>query len=142
MAGQPLAYKTLDELDSAVDSYFHKADPEREGDSSGDAWVDSGDGVSMFMPTMSGLAMALGVDRRTITNYAHNEEYFPTIKRARSIVEQALERRLYMGNPAGVIFNLKNNFSWTDKTQNEITGANGGAIESKWTVEFVNAEAK
>ena len=26
------------------------------------------------------------------------------------------------------------------KVKSEITGANGGAIESKWTVEFVNAE--
>lgn len=28
-----------------------------------------------------------------------------------------------------------------DKVQQEVTGANGGPVESKWTVEFVNADA-
>lgn len=103
--GKPLIFKTPEDLQEAVDSYF---------DHGGEAWVRMPDGEMVFMPTMSGLALALGVDRKTITNYSYRDEYFPTIKKARSLVEQTLERRLYLNNPTGVIFNLKNNFGWTD----------------------------
>lgn len=103
--GRPLAFETVEELQEAVEAYFSE---------SGDAWVIV-DGNPDFRPTMSGLAIALGVDRKTITNYAHKDEFFPTIKKARALVEKALEERLYGNNVTGVIFNLKNNFDWRDK---------------------------
>jgi hypothetical protein len=39
----------------------------------------------------------------------------------------------------GAIFSLKNNFGWKDKTEHELTGADGGAIktDNKWTIEVV-----
>ena len=122
--GKPLAFETVEDLQKAVDNYFSKGSVEDEVEY-GEAWVDMGDSGYVFMPTMSGLALALNVDRKTITNYANKEDYFPTIKKARNIVEQTLERRLYLNNPAGTIFNLKNNFGWADKTDLNIESPNG-----------------
>lgn len=116
--GRPLLFEEPEDLEAALELYFTKGD-EEEGIPHGEAWVDMGEAGLQFMPTMSGLALSLGVDRKTITNYANKDEYFPTIKKARSLVEQTLERRLYFGNPAGTIFNLKNNFGWADKQEVE-----------------------
>jgi len=66
--------------------------------------------------TMSGLAYALGCDRKTIVNYGKKEPFFHTIKRARAKVERFIEEQLFRsGQVAGPIFNLKNNFGWLDK---------------------------
>ena len=68
--------------------------------------------------TMSGLAYALDMDRRTLLNYSKNEQFFLTIKKAKQKVEQQLEENLYrLGNNSGIIFNLKNNFGWIDKIE-------------------------
>lgn len=120
--GRPLSFKSVEELDEAVEQYFSK---------DGDAWVLDGE-AKKFMPTMSGLALALNVDRKTITNYANKEEYFPTIKKARTRVEQALEQRLYFGQPVGAIFNLKNNFGWNDKQQLETSEMVKDTGENEW----------
>ncbi len=116
-AGQPMKYKTVEELEQAVDDYFEN-----------DAYMTDKEGNKEYLPTMSGLALSLGVDRRTVVNYSHNEKYFPTIKKARSKIESFIETRLYGNNVTGCIFNLKNNFDWKDKqevetkdTTNEVT---------------------
>ena len=113
--GRPLAFKTPEQLDAAIEEYFNTS-----------AWVEvaiAGTVVKQFRPTMSGLALAIGVDRRTLVNYAHKDDFFPSIKKARATVESALESKLYDGSPAGVIFNLKNNFAWDDKSQLEHSGS-------------------
>lgn len=110
--GRPLAYKTVKELQDAIDLYFET-----------DAYINLGaaeegqEQPKMYAPTMAGLALSLGIDRKTLTNYAHKDEFFPAIKKARSRVEVALEQRLYGNNVTGVIFNLKNNFDWSDKQE-------------------------
>lgn len=124
--GRPLAFETVEELELAVESYFAAG---------GEAWMDVGDGAQVFAPTMSGLALHLGVDRRTITNYANKDEYFPTIKKARARVESALERRLYGNNVTGIIFNLKNNFDWTDKQELAHTSPDGSMSPKGRTLE-------
>lgn len=107
--GRPLLFKSVEELEEAVELYFKT-----------DAFIEIGSGedrAKMFAPTMSGLALSLGMDRRSLTNYAHKDEFFPTIKKARARVENALEQRLYGNNVTGIIFNLKNNFDWADKQE-------------------------
>lgn len=99
--GRPLKFKNEAELKKAVDAYF-------------------ADCVAKEKPkTMCGLALALGVDRRTLVNYSNNEEFFLTIKEARQIVEEQNEEMLVTGrgNATGIIFNLKNNFGWVDKSE-------------------------
>jgi len=101
--GRPLSFKTPEELENAVNQYFAECE------------------VKEKPKTMSGLALALGIDRRTLVNYSDKEDYFPTIKRARQIVEQQNEEMLVSGkgNATGIIFNMKNNFGWVDKTEQE-----------------------
>ena len=92
--GRPLAFNTVEELEIAVDDYFKSDDAHIV------SFVD-GSEVKMFAPTMSGLALHLDVDRKTITNYSNKEDYFPTIRKARSKIEAHIEKRLYGNNVTG-----------------------------------------
>ena len=46
-------------------------------------------------------------------------------------------------NPTTWIFNMKNRFSWKDKVETQITGADGGAIQTEsnvtWTIKPVKS---
>lgn len=114
--GKPLAFKTVKELDDKIEEYFDWCDNrirttvDKDGNEKTYTWPAP--------YTMSGLAYYLDIDRKTLVNYSHKEDYFPTIKRARARVEQDLETRLLESRtPVGVIFNLKNNFSWVDESK-------------------------
>ena len=68
--------------------------------------------------TITGLALALDTDRRTLLNYEEKDDFFPTIKKVKQKVENYAEEKLFNGsNTAGVIFNLKNNYGWVDKQE-------------------------
>ena len=75
------------------------------------------------VPTISGLAYALDTSRRTLLDYEERDEYSHTIKRAKQFIEAANEALLVNGGavPAGVIFNLKNNWGWVDKSEVSVT---------------------
>lgn len=126
-AGRPAKYKTAEEMQEVIDHYFEH-----------DAFVDMGD-AKMYAPTVSGLALALGMSRQAILDYAEKDEFVDTIKAAKLKIEVALEQRLYGQSVTGTIFNLKNNFGWKDKTEQEHTGANGGPIktETQWVIQPV-----
>jgi len=79
--GRPLAFNSAEELERKIDEYFN----------SDDAYLISSDETKIYTPTMSGLALHIGVDRRTIVNYTKKEEYFPTIKKARARIESHYE---------------------------------------------------
>lgn len=116
--GRPPAWETPEQLAKDVDEYF-------ETEAMVTVNIVDGEEVKAFQPTMSGLAIHLGVDRKTITNYANKDEFFPIIKRARSLVEKALESHLYGKNVTGAIFNLKNNFGWVDKHEVDNRSSDG-----------------
>ena len=120
--GRPLAFNSVEELQEAVDHYFEV-----------DAYMGEGDD-RMYAPTMAGLALSCDVDRKTITNYANKDEYFPTIKRARAKIEAHLEQRLYGNSVTGVIFNLKNNFDWKDKQEINQDHTTGGKPINSWVI--------
>ena len=90
--GRPLLYKSIEELEQAIDEYFAYCDnktKEVHSDKLGD----------MIMPdpepyTISGLAYRLGMDRRTLLDYAQRDQFLRTIKRARNRVEADVERRM------------------------------------------------
>ena len=140
--GKPLAFKTVEDLEEAINNYFQKPDsPQDLQEPWRSAWdvefTAKGDYL-VFRPTISGLAVALGVDRKTINNYTRKEEYFPTIKKAKAMIETVLEKRLYGQAVTGLIFNLKNNFEWKDKTETDIT--TGGDKVPSFTVIPVNPD--
>ncbi len=99
-----LKYKDEKQLEKAINDYFAKCDEKEKP------------------YTMSGLALSLGIDRRTLINYGNKDLFFSLIKNAKLKIEQQLEESLYrLGNNSGVIFNLKNNYGWVDKQEQEIT---------------------
>lgn len=116
--GRPLKYKTVAELQKAIDEYFDYCDNRSKS-----MYVkEMGDNIQISDPapyTMSGLALALGIDRKTLLSYSYKDIFSPHVKAARNRVEQDVETRLMEGrNQAGAIFNLKNNFDgWKDKTE-------------------------
>jgi hypothetical protein len=93
--GRPLKYQTPEEMQEAIDIYFESVD----------------------VPTITGLALALGFDsRQTLLNYKERDGFLDTIKAARLKIEAGYERELVTrnGSVTGLIFNLKNNFAWKD----------------------------
>jgi len=83
-----------------------------------------------------GLALALGFSSRSslfdyATRNAGHEAFAATIKRAKLRIEAQRVEALVMcrGNPAGMIFDLKNNFGWRDAQAVEVTGADGGPVQ-------------
>lgn len=99
--GRPRAFNSVEELEKKINKYFEYCNKENKP------------------YTMSGLAYYLDVDRKTIVNYTKDEQYFPTIKRARDRVQMQLEENALMNisNSTFTIFNLKNNFDWKDKIE-------------------------
>lgn len=101
----PFKYPDRESFGEAVSAYF---EPD------GNAYFEG-----EFRPTMTGLALHLGMDRRSLINYGKREKYGDIVAHARLRVEECLERKLYGNTVTGVIFNLKNNFGWKDKNEVE-----------------------
>lgn len=82
------------------------------------------------VPTVNGLAMALGFNsRQSLLNYGEKPEFLDVVKSARTRMEAEWEQRLAGPNAAGTIFWLKNQ-GWTDKTEQTVTAsvAHSGAV--------------
>ena len=96
--GRPPKYETPEEMQILIDKYFADCDNNEKP------------------YTITGLALALDLDRVSLLNYADKEEFFSTIKKAKLRVENYLEQRLINdSSTTGLIFNLKNNFGWKDR---------------------------
>jgi hypothetical protein len=72
-----------------------------------------------LLPTITGLAVHLGTDRKTLYNYKSKDTFSPLIKEALTRCENTIEQLALQGklNPAMSIFSLKNNYGWVDKTE-------------------------
>lgn len=82
--------------------------------------------------TITGLANALELTRQGLLDYENRDEFADTIKRAKGLVEQYAEEQLFMQkNATGAIFNLKNNYGWKDKTEQELTVKGSIAVRLK-----------
>jgi hypothetical protein len=119
--GRPLSFKNVEELEAAIDAYFDYCDNRLK-----QVHSKEGESYAIANPepyTMSGLAYALGVDRKTIINYQRKDEYFHTINRARARVEADIDRRMNDKETftPGLIFNAKVNFGWIDQTNIDVT---------------------
>lgn len=132
--GRPLKFKSAAELDRKINEYFDSCIQEHWEPVKVDGeikWipVHDKDGNIMMIEkepiTLTGLAVFLDTDRKTLLNYESHEDFFPTIKRAKARIEQYTEKQLFdksAKNVAGIIFNLKNNYGWKDKQDIDLVG--------------------
>lgn len=71
---------------------------------------------------ITGLALALETTRKTLLDYNEKDEFKPVIKWIRLKCENWAEKNLFSGkNPAGTIFNMKNNYGWTNQDKLDVT---------------------
>jgi len=114
MMGLQPKYKTPEELEIKCNEYFKRCDENDEP------------------YTIVDLALSLGfIDRHAILNYKGRSKAFnATVKRVTARIEGQRVRKMLKGsqNVAGCIFDLKNNFGYKDKIEQEISGPGGGPI--------------
>jgi len=109
--GRGLAFKSVEELNSKLENY--KEYLTKTGKP----------------PTMAGLAYYLGIDRRTLYNYAEKAEFFHTIKNFRDWIMMTLEESAIEKGNGGIVFLLKN-YGYTDQQNVDVTG--GVDLHIKW----------
>lgn len=145
--GRPLKFQSVKELQEKIDAYFADCDPHPEQyiryewhqkteeytNSKGKKATRKVDDKSIrpkeivewaMSPqkhySITGLANFLGTSRETLINYENRDEFFDTIKASKDKVEGYWEELLIGPNAAGIIFNLKNNYGWKDKTEQDL----------------------
>ena len=133
--GRPLLWGSPEELEEKIEQYFQsitRTKPKTEQVQSGydekgkplyedkPIIADNGKPYTetewLYPPSLSALAVHLGVNRMTLTNYANRDTgFYDTIKRAKSRVEAYEAMRLVTtANPKGIEFSLRNNHDWVD----------------------------
>jgi hypothetical protein len=114
---RPLKYKTVAELQKAIDQYFEDCKGEPLLDEDGTALTDKhGNPIILGAkpPTVTGLALALGFNsRQALLNYQVKKQFHDTITRAKSRCEAYAEGRLFdRDGSKGAQFSLAHNFGW------------------------------
>jgi hypothetical protein len=125
---RPPKYETPEEMERIIDLYFLACKSNQTEDTSplGELSDEEMELINSFgnpvVPTVSGLAFALGMSRQALLDYQKKDEFLDTVKRAKQRIELEVEQRLFGNSVTGVIFNLKNNFGWKDKMETEHSG--------------------
>lgn len=138
--GRPPKFNSVEELQKLIDEYFAWCEPHPEIYTSWyyqkktiknkldeEVQVDDYDQPMQCKDierlsdrvfyTINGLAIFLDTTRETLSEYESKPEFTDTIKAAKTKIQNQLELSLYGNNVTGVIFNLKNNYGWKDKTE-------------------------
>jgi ribosomal protein S14 len=97
--GRPPIFTCAAEMQSAIDGYYATCEEK------GRPW------------TVMGLALALGMCRDTLQEYAKHGEFSVTVKKARDLVVERVEQMILTGGGAGPIFWMKNNGGYVDKQE-------------------------
>lgn len=140
---RPLKYKTVEELQAAIDRYFESCKGEILRDPEGNAVTDKHGRpiiIDAEPPTVTGLALALGfASRKALLDYQGRKAFCNTITRAKLRCEAYAEGRLYdRDGSRGAEFSLKYNFRWEevrnsgDASSNNLLDAiqNAGEIDT------------
>ena len=122
---RPLKYKTVDELQSAIDEYFKACEGRPLLNEDGSPMLIKGVPIMVAVkpPTVTGLALALGfTGRKQLLDYQGRKAFCNTILRAKSRCEEYAEGRLYdRDGYRGAQFSLRCNFGWDDKPEQTST---------------------
>jgi hypothetical protein len=121
--GRPLKFKSPEALQELIDKYFNTCLSRRLLQAGGEVSEDSEKALDFTedaYPTITGLCLSLDTTRDILIDYSERDAFTNTIKKAKARVEAFNEQRLFGNNVTGVIFNLKNNFGWKDKTEQDI----------------------
>lgn len=129
--GRPLKFKSAKELQDKINAYFAECDPHIIEVEEVDTIRENGKFVrdeivlrkrmSKQIPyTITGLALALGTTRDLLIDYEDKDEFSDTIKEAKAKCHNFAEKKLFEANATGPIFNLKNNYGWKDKTEQDL----------------------
>ena len=103
--GRPLKFKSIKDLDEKIDAYFKEMDEKERP------------------YTITGLAVALDTNRETLIDYQNSDDprkqiFSDAIKRAKIKIHNYTEESLWRnGIQTGMIFNLKNNWGWKDRSE-------------------------
>lgn len=127
LMARPLKYKTVGELQAAIDQYFEDCRGKPLLDDDGNAVTDKYGNpiiVDAKPPTITGLALALGfTGRKQLLDYQGRATFCNTITRAKARCEEYAESRLYDRDGAnGAQFSLKYNFRWDAQKDAEADG--------------------
>lgn len=123
--GRPSIFESPQEMQKEIDKYLNNC-PDKKI-----IVTKKGEKIEIPTPTICGLCYFLGFEsRQSFYDYERKTDFSYTIKRARLFIEKEYESLLSTNAYAGAIFALKN-FGWLDKTQQEITGANGSPLVQK-----------
>ena len=124
MAGRKRKFKTVEQMQKAIDNYFRRQKRNNRP------------------LTVQGLALALGfTTRQSLFNYEgytdeKDKSFLDTIKKAKLQIEENKLEGMLSGdyNTAGVIFDLKNNHGHTDKVEHDHTtkGDKIGVAPIQW----------
>ena len=116
--GRPLKFKTVEELQEAIDEYFTNCD-NRLIQGYDEKTNQQFAYISPEPYTMHGLAYSLDLSRKQLLVYKRRYQFGNAIIKARRKVAMDVERRMMEGKgaTAGAIFSLKNNFGWKDESR-------------------------
>lgn len=117
-------YKNPEEIEGLIDEYFKECEGIPYTDENGQP-LTTEKGIVIYKkppkpPTVTGLALALGfTTRQALLNYQGKENFVDTISRAKTVIEEYAERRLFDRDGCnGAKFSLANNFrGWSEKQE-------------------------
>ena len=103
IVGRPLKIETPKQMEDILNEYFSTTEENKI--------------------TITGICLALNLDKKNFYEYEKREGYEDIVKRARMIVENSYEISLRENGRTGDIFALKN-FGWRDKIEQEVVATN------------------
>lgn len=126
-AGRKPKYKSKEEIEEKINKYFESCKGEiLKNELTGEPFLTKR-GYPIIVnekpPTITGLALALGfMSRQSLLNYQAKKEFMDTITRAKMVVEEYTEGRLFDKDGSnGAKFSLMNNFKgWNDRIITEL----------------------
>jgi len=105
--GRPKLYEHPDEMSEPAFKYFESIKEQSKPN-------PMTPNATKIMPTMAGLALALGMTRQTLHDYSKKDDFSYTVGMFKAIVEKDWEQAL-IGGGAGAIFWNKVNAGYDDK---------------------------